>query len=428
MDKIEQMKARLAAIVAKLAEYENGELDAAGIDAVNALSAEFDGVKAQIEATEKLEAMKAQASVSTRKVEPVQAKIEVGQNRQTQDPTGGFKSAGEFYRAVAKAATGTVDKRLTLQNAGMQEKIGEEGGFLIPADHRTAIEKKVTGDESLLSKTRQFVTTSNQLVLPTHELAPWDTTAGVQAYWEGEASEYTASKTKFGEASLRLHKLTAMVRVTEELLEDAPALDSWIKGEAPQAMLHKVNSAIIAGSGAGQPLGILNSGFKYKVAKEAGPQAADTVLFANVNKMLGRLLPMSIGKAIWICNPAVLPQLRAMKFDDAASSPVPVYMPGNNVAGAPYGTLYGIPLMPMMGGVKALGDEGDLILADLSYYISAVKAAGVKSDVSTHVYFNTQEAAFRFSMRIAGHCPFKAPVTTENGAFDMSAFVTLEAR
>jgi HK97 family phage major capsid protein len=427
MNKIEQMKARLSEIVAKLAEYENGELDAAGIEAVNALSAEFDGVKAQIEATEKLEAMKAQASVSTRKVEPVSAKIEVGQDRRTQDPTGGFKTAGEFYRAVAKASNGNVDKRLTIQNAGMQEKIGEEGGFLIPADHRTAIEKKVTGDESLLSKTRQFVTSSNQLVLPTHELAPWDTSAGVQAYWENEAGDFTASKTKFGEASLRLHKLTAMVRVTEELLEDAPALDSWIKGEAPQAMLHKVNSAIISGSGAGQPLGILNSGFKYKVAKESG-QTADTVNFANVNNMLGRLLPMSIGKSVWLCNPAVLPQLRAMKFDIAASSPVPVYMPGNNVAGAPYGTLYGIPMMPMMGGVKAIGDEGDLILADLSYYISAVKSAGVKSDVSTHVYFNTQEAAFRFSMRIAGHCPFKAPVTTENGAFDMSAFITLEAR
>ena len=103
-------------------------------------------------------------------------------------------------------------------------------------------------------------------------------------------------------------------------------------------------------------------------------------------------------------------------------------MPPAGLSEAPYGTLFGRPIIPMMGGVKALGDEGDISLVDLSYYLSAVKTSGVKQDISTHVYFATQESAFRFSMRIAGQCPFKAPVRTENGAFDMSAFVTLEAR
>jgi HK97 family phage major capsid protein len=175
------------------------------------------------------------------------------------------------------------------------------------------------------------------------------------------------------------------------------------------------------------PQGILNSGFKFQVLKESG-QAADTILFENINNMLGRILPQSFAKSVWICNPAVLPQLRAMRFVASAASPVPAYMPPSGVAEAPYGTLYGRPVLPMMGGTKALGDEGDIMLVDLSYYFAAVKSAGVKSDISTHVYFATQESAFRFSMRIAGQCPFKAPVSTENGAFNMSAFVTLEAR
>lgn len=421
MKTLAEKKARLAAILAQLDEFKSLEnYDDESLEKINALSSEFETLKKQVEAQEKIEAMAVSSQESTRKVAP-QAAVEVGNDRRVLDPKAGFNHAGEFYRAVVQAASGTIDKRLAVR-AGHQEKIGEEGGFLIPADFRSDIQKKVMGDESLLSRTRSFQTSSNTLVLPTSEVAPWDGT-GIQAYWEGEAGQYQESKTKFGEMSLRLHKLTAMVRVTEELLDDAPALESWVRGEAPEAMMNKVNNAIIAGSGAGQPLGILNSGFKYKVAKE-GSQVADTIVFENVNKMLGRILPMSLQRAVWICNPAVLPQLRLMKFTDNS----PIYLPPTGLDVAPYGTLFGRQILPMMSAVKALGDEGDLMLVDLSYYYSAVKTAGVKQDISTHVYFSTAETAFRFSMRIAGQCPFKAPVQTQFGAFDMSAFVTLEDR
>jgi HK97 family phage major capsid protein len=224
---------------------------------------------------------------------------------------------------------------------------------------------------------------------------------------------------------MKLHKLTALVKVTDELLEDAPALESWIKGEAPVAMVNKINNAIIAGTGVGQPLGILNSGFKYQIAKEVG-QAADTVVFENINKMYARIIPASIGRSVWLVNPAVLPQLRTMKFD--VTNGVPAYLPTTGISGAPYGTLFGIPIMPMLGGVKALGDEGDIVLADLSFMYTAYKTAGIKSEMSTHVYFSTSETAFKFTMRIAGQCPFKTPIKTEFGNYELSAFVTLADR
>lgn len=428
---LEQMKARLAAIVAKLEEYKALEnFSDEQLTEINDLSAEFEGLQKNIEAQEKLQTIAAQSATSTRKTVAALPKIEVGENRKALDPKQGFAHAGEFYRAVVKHSMGSgTDPRLSFQ-AGMVEKIGEDGGFLIPADFRQEIQKKIQGDESLLSQTRQFLTSGNQLVLPVNETAPWSTSgsqAGVQAYWEGEAGTFTESKAKFGDMSLRLHKLTALVRTSEELLEDAPALESWIKGEAPAAMMAKLNSAIIGGSGVGMPLGILNLGFKYKVAKE-GSQTADTVNFANINKMLGRLLPGSYSRAVWLVHPALMEQIRAMKFDLTSSTPIPVYMPPAGVSSAPYGTLYGRPIIPMMGAVKAVGDEGDIILADFSYYYTALKTAGVKSDVSTHVYFTTQEMAFRFSMRIAGGCPFKAPVSPENGSYDMSGIITLEDR
>lgn len=431
---LEQMRARIAAIAARLQEIKavDGNFSDEQVTEATNLNNEFVSLKKNIETQEMIEGVQAQANASAGRTvapKPVQTQsaiiLQPGDEGFTRDPKGGFKNQGEFLMSVVRAkTTGQPDKRLLA--AGAKESVGEDGGFLIPSDYRSAIQEKVKGDDSLLGLTTQLVTESNTIVMPTSEVAPWDGT-GIQAYWEGEAGAITGSKHKFGETSLKLHKLTAMVRVTEELLNDASALESYIKGQAPMAIVQKINSAIISGTGAGQPQGFLNSGFKVQTSK-VSMQTADTVWFANVNSMHGNLIPMSQPKAVWLVHPAVLPQLPLMKFDQAAASPVPVYLPASGVAGAPYGTLYGRPILPMLGGVKALGDEGDISLVDLSYYLTAVKSSGVRSEMSTHIYFDTDEVAFKFVMRVAGQCPFKAPVTPENGTFPMSAFVTLEAR
>jgi HK97 family phage major capsid protein len=117
-----------------------------------------------------------------------------------------------------------------------------------------------------------------------------------------------------------------------------------------------------------------------------------------------------------------------MAFKAGAASPVPAYMPPSGLNVAPYGTLLGRPVLPMMGAMSALGDVGDIILADFSYYIAAVKSAGIKQAVSSHVYFDRDLTAFKFTFRVAGQCPYKAPVQTEKGSYNMSGFVTLAAR
>jgi HK97 family phage major capsid protein len=417
MNELVKLRARLGEIQNELSNVDAAALTNEQMDTINALSEESEQITKKINALEKLEEIKAKANISQRKTTPTPV-------ANTQPlPKKEELSAGEFFQAVKNSVNGNLDKRL--KNSAMMERNAEDGGFLVPADVRTDILKKVTGDESLLSKTMQLNTSSNHMTIPVNETAPWDG-AGIQAYWEGEGQQMNDSKDGFGTFDIKLHKLTALVKVTDELLEDAPALESYIKAQAPLAMMHKVNSAIIGGTGVGKPAGFLSSGFKYKVSKESG-QTADTIVFENIVKMTGRILPQSFAKAVWLVNPACMDQLRLMSFKAGATSPVPAYLPPSGLAEAPYGTLMGRPIMPMMGGVKALGEEGDIALVDLSYYISAVKG-GIKSDMSTHVYFDTNHTAFKFIMRIGGGCPYKAPVTTENGDFEMSGIVTLEDR
>jgi HK97 family phage major capsid protein len=139
---LEQLRAKLAGILAKLdgLKAQDGSFNDEQMSEVDALHAEFETTKKQIETAEKIEAMSAKAGESTRKVAPTPVKAEVGEDRRILDPKGGFNNQGEFFKAVAKAAlsgNSNVDKRLTIQAAGMKEAIGEEGGFLIPSYYRS---------------------------------------------------------------------------------------------------------------------------------------------------------------------------------------------------------------------------------------------------------------------------------------------------
>jgi HK97 family phage major capsid protein len=421
---IEQIRARLAEISAELDGVSAGAdgFSEEQVERIDALNAEFDGLNKQLETAEKVESMKAKASASTgRKTTtstPAVKDIQVGQDRSAK--FGGFESAGSWLMAIKKAGqTGEIDKKFS---AYAKESVGEDGGFLVPEEISSAILKKMAGDDSLMAKTTAIQVGGNALTINVDESQPWN--SGVQAYWTAEGASITESKPSFKQASWRLQKLAALVKATDELLDDATALESYIMASAPNAILHQVNKAILSGNGVGKPTGIINSPFAVTVLKEAG-QAADTVLAPNVLKMYSRMFPMSRANAAWYINPAVEEQLHLMK--DAVGNYI-YLAPGSQMNQTPYATLLGRPVIPLMGGMPALGDVGDLVFADLSYYYMIRKAAGVKSATSIHLHFDKEITSFRFSMRLDGKCPFTAPVTTEFGAHQMSAFVLLEAR
>jgi HK97 family phage major capsid protein len=417
---LEKMRARLEEIQAKLNEYKGVEdFTDEIVNEINSLNEEFEGLTKKIEAKEKLEATlgKADASKGRKTGNTPKAKIEVTPSKK--EKMGGFNNFGEFLSSVRNAARGDMDSRF--KNT-MFERQGEDGGFLVPEEMMTDITKKIQGDEALLPRTRQITVSGNSLSLPTDETQPFS--GGIQSYWTEEGAAITASDHKFGKARWQLNKLAALVKVTDELLEDSAALESYIRVEAPQSLTYQINKAILVGDGVGKPTGLLNSGFKVTVAKESG-QAADTVLAENVIKMYTRMIPSSRPRAVWYINAEVEPQLRLLKDGDGNY----IYLaPGSQLNQNPYGLLMGRPVVPMLGGMPQLGDEGDIVFADLNYYYTILKTGGVQQAISSHLYFDQAIQAYRFIFRIDGSCPFKSPVQVENGNYEMSGFVTLADR
>ena len=342
----------------------------------------------------------------------------------------GWDNFGQFALAVRAAAlpNGAVADPRLLRNAPTtfgQEGVGADGGFLVPPDFRTEIMEAVLAEASLLGRTDQMTSGSNTVVLPKDETTAWQTSGGVQAFWEGEANQLTQSKPQFKTNTHRLNKLTALVPVTEELFEDAAALDSYLRRKVPAKMDFKINDAIINGTGAGMPLGFMNSGSLITVAKASG-QAADTVVFDNIVQMYTRLYSPMRTSAIWLINSDIEPQLYSMQFPGTGTA-VPVFLPPGGLSASPFATLMGRPVVPSEA-MQTLGDLGDIAFVSLLGYLSIMKTGGMRNDVSMHLYFDYDMLAYRFILRVAGAPWLDSPISPKNGSTTKSAFVTLAAR
>ncbi|MCK9326323.1 MAG: phage major capsid protein [Bacteroidales bacterium] len=344
-----------------------------------------------------------------------------------------FASFGEQMAAVYQAGkpenAGRVDQRLFNAASGMSESVPSDGGFLVQQEFSQTILERAYSTGEILNKISAIPIGAGKNGLKTpcvdeSSRANGSRFGGIRAYWEGEADQITGSKAKFGLLDLSLKKLTALVYCTDDLLEDAIALEAWLMQKVPLEINFKVEDAIINGSGAGQPLGILNGGALVPVAKETG-QVADTIVFENVNKMWSRCWAPSRKNAVWLINQDCEPQLNGMSIA-VGTGGIPVYLPAGGLSQSPYSTLFGRPVIPVEY-CATVGDQGDIILADFTQY-QAIDKGVLKTATSIHVRFDYNETAFRFVFRFDGQPSWKSALTPYKGSNTLSPFVALANR
>lgn len=348
-----------------------------------------------------------------------------------------FTSFGEFAMGVRAMAIGNgdMDSARKVQAAATtygNEGAGTDGGFLVPPEFSRQIWTKVEAEENLMNRCTILTPSGNSMALPKDETTPWGT-AGVRVYWEAEAAAATASKAVFELSTQRLYKLMALAPASEELLEDAMGYESYLQAVVPGRMAAAINTAIVSGTGAGQPLGILRAPSLISVAKQTS-QPADTIWMKNIDKMWGRMYAPWRRNAIWLINQDIEPSLAGMAFqatgassDLPGTSAVPAYLPPGGLSNAPYGTLKGRPVVPLEA-CSAVGDQGDIILVDLNQYWILRKAAGMRTDTSMHLYFDQALTAFRFIFRINGQPMWSSTIARQNGSNTLSWAITLDAR
>ena len=411
-------------------------------DEYRTLDTELKALNGQIEVSEALEADRQRRSGLTEENRQRAGASGTGfagqqQQQQTEQPRP-FRSFGDQLQAIIRSSTpgNALDPRLAeLRATGMNEGVGQDGGFLVQTDISTEIWRRAYASGQVLSRCRriQISANSNGIRLPyikeTSRVAG-SRLGGIQVYRRAEAATVTATRPKFGEQRLELESCMALIYLTDELIQDTTALESYVSNLVQEEIVVFAEDEIINGNGIGKPLGITQAGATITVPKETSPaQAAKTIVPQNIVNMDSRIWAASLPNSVWFINQDVKPQLYLMVLATGASSGVPVYMPANGLSGVPYGTLMGRPVIPIEH-CSTLGTVGDIISADLSQYL-LIEKGPVQQASSIHVQFLYGEQVLRFMWRSNGG-PYggwnEGALTPAKGTATQSPFVVLATR
>jgi len=343
-----------------------------------------------------------------------------------------WKSLGQFAGAVKDACQGKrLDERLVkapsevFKTTGhLEEGTDSLGGFLVPEEQRMelmmlALEGAIVRPRAFILPMRSDTLSFPRVVDTTHASSVF---GGVIAYRKAEAAALSESDYKLGQGQLRATKITGYTYCSNELLVDAAiGLDAILKRLFSDAIRYYEDSDFIAGTGAGEPLGIRNAGCKVQVTRNT----ASHFEYEDVANMMGRLLPQCWNNAVWLCAPAVVPDILKMENPSSGTGGHLVYQPTNQGAKAspmPL-QLMGRPVF-VTEKVPTLGTADDVMLVDFSYYIIGDKQ-DLAIQTSEHYRFANDETTYRFILRNDGQPWLNSALTPKNSGDTLSPIVAL---
>jgi len=427
MNKRDDLKMQLEEVESRLVElYDKEERTPEETAEMRTLCDDVDSINAELDAGSRAE----KAIAGIRKPQGERPKMDEPGEVQK------FAGLGQYMQAVAAASkpwgetlagmpTGHLDPRLSGPQAstGLAESTPSLGGFLVQEDFSSQLLEAAHAQSVLYPKTRKLRLSSNanSIKIPGIDetsRADGSRWGGIRAYWEGEGATLTASSPKFRNVEMSLKKLTGLVYVTDEMLQDSSILEGVIRAGFEEEFSFKIDDAIMWGTGAGQPLGIQNADCLVPVT---GASSADTIVAADITASFARMYPGSLNRAQWFTNVDCVPQLMATTLGDS-----PLWLPNNSLAGSPHGTILG-KNVDFIEQASTVGDVGDLNFFDLSQYL-VLEKGGMQAAASMHVQFLTDEMVFRFIIRMDGQPAWHSALTPYKGTNTQSPFVTVATR
>jgi HK97 family phage major capsid protein len=219
---------------------------------------------------------------------------------------------------------------------------------------------------------------------------------------------------------LNAKKGAIFVDASAELVEDGMGFDAQLEVAMRRSIGLGMDYYLLRGTGAGQPLGVLNSPGVVTVTKEAGQQA-DTLIYENLVKMFARMYPAGRSRAVWVANETTIPKLLTVSLAiGTGGSAVNLFQ---NASGQ--FNIFGRPVL-FTPNLPVLGDAGDIVFADLSQY-----AVGIRRDVrlerSNIPGWTKDLMSYRVLVRFDAQGTWSGAITPRNGD-PLGWCVSLEAR
>ena len=403
MKNIEDMRGKMYALIdevrsmVKDAEKEERSLSAEEAEKKDKLMADIKRMEAEIADEEELQRIEARKAKSAGDSEKDKAE---------------WRSLGEFVQTVIQ---NPHDKRLVDRYEERQQSqgVGAEGGFLVPDVFSSEL-LTVSPDEAIIRpRARVFGGGSGEnfgeLHIPALQYSGNNMYAGAQVTWIDEGAIKPETDVEFKRVTLHPFEVAAHVEVTDRLIANAPMIQQVVSTQLRGALIDAEENAFLSGNGVGQPTGIIDHAATISVAR-AGAAAVD------YNDLMNMLESFKGRSGVWIVGRDMLSQL--MVLDDPNGNFV--WQP-NARDGNP-GTIFGMPVL-FSDHSPALGNLGDVVLADLGYYLIG-DGMGIAVAASPHPLFTRNRTIIKAWKTVDGSPWLTGPLPT---SIPTSPFVELLA-
>jgi len=409
MRNIEQMKGKMFDLVDQVRELakEDRDLSAEEVEKRDKMLADIKFMEADIAAEEQLQRVEAQKAKVVS--DPEKEKAE-------------WRSLGEFVQTIAKNPN---DKRLAGRETDLPAEerqqiqgVGADGGFLVPEIFSKEL-LTVSPDEAIIRpRARVFGAQTSGTAAAgfgDFHIPALDYVAGANMYagatvqWIDEAAAKPATQIVFNRITLSPYEVAAHVPISDRLLYNAPAIEQIVKTQLRGALIDAEENTFLNDTAAGTPTGIIDHAATITVARPA----PGGVVYQDLADMLA----VFWGKrGVWITGRDMLPQLMALQ------DPNNNYIWQPNARDGNPGTIFGMPVL-FSDHSPAMGDLGDVVLADLSYYLIA-DGMGISMAVSPHQRFTENITLIKAWKTVDGSPWLTGPLPTSTPT---SPFVELAA-
>ena len=224
-----------------------------------------------------------------------------------------------------------------------------------------------------------------------------------EATWTDEEAAFTESDDSFGVITLGAHKLSSIIKVSEELLNDSAFdIEGYISTEFVRRMAAAEEHAFISGDGTARPTGIL-------LSAETGITAATSTAITTdeIIDLYHSLRSPYRKKAVFMANDSTIKAIRQLKDLNGMY----MWQPGLK-EGQP-DTLIGNPILASSYMPEIGAGNKPLIFGDMSYYWIADRQGRTFQRLN-ELYAATGQVGFRTFQRVDGKLILPEAVKTLN--------------
>lgn len=319
----------------------------------------------------------------------------------------------------------TLEKLEQVRN--YSERVPAEGGLLVPEEFRSQLMQLAVETAVVRPRATVIPMSTPRLHVPSVDETSRVSSifGGVVVYRTEEGAELTESAASFSSVKLDVTKQTALSHVPNELIRDWGAFGAFMDQTLPAAIAFYEDDDFMNGNGVGRPLGALSNANTAIIAcaAETG-QTATTIVWENILHMYQRMLPSSLGRAVWVAAPNTFFELATMALS-VGTGGAAVWLP--NGVGAPTLTLLGRPVIMTEKAPATLGTQGDISFVDFGMYLVGDYQT-MSVDSSEHVKFTSDKTTYRVIQRNDGRPWLNSAITPKYNGETLSPFIQLATR